>query len=447
MEKDKQKKIKATMPVISTSNINDITILGDNILVCNGIITAFYVLPLSNYSTTSVEGSLNAVEKIKNIIAGLVSSYNSSLQFTIERTEKIIQAQDIIANLYDTIHIYRPDYEMPIEFTKNIKDDVQSYCLLGIDIQQSSLTEAEDLQLFDVLKALWKGVVDKATGLGNLKTDPEQILKIEESIYRTLRGYCLRATKDLVFYNYISKVFPCYDISYDKLSYINENNFEDIMGSVTQTVSDNFGRFEMHNEGIVLFEQDDITTYGCMLDVISFPSEIDAAMFPMDYQNVVTTVRCLPKDKARTKLKQLRSSDRFDRDEAIKAGAEDEDIEQTQTNIDLATFALSCLKDRDTILCEFNVSILVFADTLDKLKQRIMATVNHCKDRNILVGKSLYQARDFLYTYIGKQPKKFRHFSPIEFPLCFQQNAGATVGDTEADATDWWSPSIGIDVQ
>ena len=301
--------------------------------------------------------------------------------------------------------------------------------------------------MFDVLKALWKGVVDKATGLGNLKTDPEQILKIEESIYRTLRGYCLRATKDLVFYNYISKVFPCYDISYDKLSYINENNFEDIMGSVTQTVSDNFGRFEMHNEGIVLFEQDDITTYGCMLDVISFPSEIDAAMFPMDYQNVVTTIRCLPKDKARTKLKQFRSSDRFDRDEAIKAGAEDEDIEQTQTNIDLATFALSCLQDRDTILCEFNVSILVFADTLDKLKQRIMATVNHCKDRNILVGKSLYQARDFLYTYIGKQPKKFRHFSPIEFPLSFQQNAGATVGDTEADATDWWSPSIGIDVQ
>ena len=136
MEKEKQKKIKATMPVISTSNINDITILGDNILVCNGIITAFYVLPLSNYSTTSVEGSLNAVEKIKNTIAGLVSSYNSSLQFTIERTEKIIQAQDIIANLYDTIHIYRPDYEMPIEFTKNIKDDIQSYCLLGIDIQE-----------------------------------------------------------------------------------------------------------------------------------------------------------------------------------------------------------------------------------------------------------------------------------------------------------------------
>ena len=57
-----------------------------------------------------------------------LTTANPSLTFTIERIDKTIKRKDVLANLVDTINIYRPDYEMPHEFTRNVKDDLQSYC-------------------------------------------------------------------------------------------------------------------------------------------------------------------------------------------------------------------------------------------------------------------------------------------------------------------------------
>ena len=442
---------KQTKPVISLQKYNNICIVGENVLYNNGTITAFYLLPLSNYTTNNVEGVMNTVQKIRDLIDGIVNSVNPKVLFTIERTDKVLRVQDVLSNMYDTIRIYRPDFDMPIEFTKNIEDDIQSYCILGVDIQQSTLTEVEDLTIIDTFKALFKGLINRATGLGNLRMDPEQILKIEESIYRAVKDRCMRCTKDLVFYNFVSKLFPCYEISYDKLSYINENSFEDIMGSVVQTVSDNFGWFEMHNEGMDIFGQDPVTTYGCMLNVREFPAEIDVSAFPMDYVNVVTTIQCLTKEEAKQKFRRIRASDRFERNEGLDAGAEIEDIQSTQDSIDLATHAIKSLEDESAIVCQFNTSILVFAETREELKQRIMSVVNSCKSRNILLQKSLTQALDFLNVYVSKMPKKFSHLAPLEFPLSFQQNACATVGDTADVSVDsegrlWWSPAIGDDL-
>ena len=139
---------------------------------------------------------------------------------------------------------------MPKEFTDNVRDDIQDYCLMGIDIQQTAMEDIDDYTITDTVKSLFKQGANAFCGLGNMAVDPEKILKLEENIYRTIRYKCIRASKDLVFYNYISKLFPSHEISYDKTSYINENHYEAIMGAVTQTISDNFGFFEMHNEGL-----------------------------------------------------------------------------------------------------------------------------------------------------------------------------------------------------
>lgn len=431
---------KDTAPNTNTLHKNNIKIIGENILFNNGIITAFYIIPLTNYSTASPAGIHNSVEDLTNMITNLTTN-NPTLTFTIERIEKVIKAKDVLNNLIGTINIYRPDYTMPPEFTRNIKDDVQNYCILGIDIQQSTVTDVEDLTIMDTVKAVTKSMANAFAGLGNMKADPEQLLKIEENIYRTINNKCVRATKELVFYNYVSKVFPCYEISYDKLSYVNENSFESIMGAVTQTVSDNFGWFEMHNEGIDIFGLDPVTTYGCMLDIKAFPPQISTTNFPMDYPNTVTTIQCIKKEDALLKLKRTRASDRYERDQAIEAGAEIEQVESTQTNIDIATYAIENI-EQGSILCQFNTSILVFGQTKDELKQRVMSIITGCKDRNILVSKSLTQALDFLNNYINKKPKKYEHMTDLMFPLSFQQNAGATVGDTE----QIWSPAIGEDL-
>ena len=432
----------------TNQNKNNINIIGDNVLYNNGVITAFYILPMSNYSTNSASGIHNAVEKLTNMITNLTTN-NPTVSFTIERIEKTLKRKDVLRNLLNTIRIYRPDYEMPPEFTTNVRDDIQTYCLLGIDIQQSTVTDVEDLTILDTAKALAKNVINRFSGLGNMNADPEQILKLEETIYRTIKDSCVRASKELVFYNYVSRLFPCYEISYDALSYINENTYESIMGAVTQTITDNFGWFEMHNEGMDLFGLEPQTTYGCMLNVHSFPPKINTTNFPMTYPNVTTTIKCLKKEDAILKLKRTRSSDRYERDHAIEAGAEEESIEETQTSIEIATRAIQELEAGD-VMCQYNTSILVYAETKDVLKERIMSIITSCKDRNILVAKSLTQALDFMNNYVNRKPEKLIHMGPLMFPLSFQQNNGATVGDSEnmftSDGKMIWSPSIGVDI-
>ena len=438
-KKDKKQKNKATTKV-STMNKNNIKIIGENVLYNNGIITAFYIVPLVNYSTASYGGVENSIQDLVNMIQNLCTS-NAETLFTIERIEKVIRREDVLKNLCETIKLYRPDYDMPVEFTDHVQDDSQEYCLIGIDIQQSNIDNIDDNSLLDTAKSLFKQAANAFAGLGNTTIDPEKILNLENNIYNTIKYKCLRATKDLVFYNFVSKVFPNYEISYDQTSYINENHYEDIIGAITQTVTDNFGSFEMHNEGVDIFDLEPQTTYGCMLDVKAFPIKINNVNFPMAFGNLVTTIKCLKKETATVKIKRIRSSDKFERDQAIEAGAELEQIEATQTNIDIATQALTDIEN-DAVLCEFSTSILVTAESLPELRSNIRDIMTECKDREILVSKSLTQALDFLNHYINKKPKKFEHMANIAFPLSFQQNAGATVGDTDGI----WSPAIGVDL-
>lgn len=436
-----------TKPQVSTIHQNNVRIIGDNVLYNNGIITAFYVVPLVNYSTSSDSGVEGSVQSLVDMVNNLWVN-NQKVAFTIEKIEKVVKAKDVKNNLLGTIHIYEPDLDMPIEFSSNVRDAGQSYCLLGIDIQQTTLTDVEEFTIWDTIKHLFGQTVNTFIGLGNVKCDPEQILKIEEATFRTIRGRVMRASKELVFYNYVSKVFPNFEISYDKLSYINENTFEDIMGSVTQTISDNFGWFEMHNEGVDIFGIEPQTTYGCMLDVQSFPPMIATCNFPFDYANCVTSIKCREKEEAILALKRVRSSRRFERDQAIEAGAENEQIGVVQDIINIATEAVDGLENRGAILCEFNTSILIYDTDKERLKQKVTSFITGCKDRKILVTKSLTQAKDFLDNYINKKPKKYIHMANIDFPLAFQQNAGATVGDDGTDVSHGnilWSPSIGTD--
>jgi type IV secretory pathway VirB4 component len=218
------------------------------------------------------------------------------------------------------------------------------------------------------------------------------------------------------------------------------------MGSVTQTVTDNFGWFEMHNEGVDIFNYNPQTTYGCMIDIKKFPEAIETVNFPMefagiDYINLVTTIQCLKKEDAQLKIKRVRASDNYELQQAIESGAELEQLEGISKNVAIATHALTEI-EKGEIICNFNASLLVTAETKDDLKARIAEVITSCKDRDILASKSLTQALDFLNNYINKKPQKFIHLTSIEFPLSFQQNYGSTVGDTD----EVWSPAIGEDV-
>lgn len=437
----KTKQEHKTMPKVISQSRNRIHIIGDNILYCNGKITAFYILPTMNYSTASIDGVLRSITENTNLLAG-IASQRPELEFTIERIEKTVKAKDVRNNLLETIQMYRPDYEMPPEFSTNISDEKQTYCLLCIDIQQQELSDVEDYTITDTVKQLFKSAVTSLAGTGNVTANDEKILDIEENIYLTIRHKCVRASKELVFYNYVSKLYPSYEISYDKQSFMNDDNFETIMGAVNQTVSDNFGWFELHNEGVELFGIPAQTTYGCMLDISAFPKMIYSYNFPMDYPGCITTIKCVKKDDAKLKIKRTRSADKYEFETAAGAGAETEALEETAESINIATQALQEIENGD-VICQFNCSILVTAESRDLLKQKIMRIVADCKDRDILVSKSLSQATDFLDNYVNLSPKKYAHMASLQFPLSFQLNQGSLVGDT---GTGVFSPSIGTDL-
>ena len=67
-----------------------IRIIGDNILYVNEITTAYYIMPLTNYSVSSDSGINYAIQGITNLISGLCSQ-RSELEFTIQRFSKTIK--------------------------------------------------------------------------------------------------------------------------------------------------------------------------------------------------------------------------------------------------------------------------------------------------------------------------------------------------------------------
>ena len=273
--------------------------------------------------------------------------------------------------------------------------------------------------------------------------DEEKILQYEKNIYNTLRVRCLRATKELVFYNYISKLYPNYSISYDEMSYINEENFSNILGSVTQVVEDNFGYFIMHNTGVDFFDLEPQDSYGCILSIKNFPATIHSESFSMDYPGMQVNIKTLDKDQAKLRLKRQRATEKWNLEEALKAGAEMEQLEETASAIDIATNAIAEIEANGTVMCEFNADILITSFDRDDLKRKIQLVHNDLKDRDILAAKSLTQGMDFLNHYVKLISKKYTHMSALQYPLSFQLNSGSLVGNSDSQ---FFVPTIGEDL-
>ena len=429
----------AKTKIISVED-SKIRIIGDNILYCNGVITAYYILPLTNYSVASEQGIIFSINNITNLLTNLCSQ-KQNVTFTIQRFSKTIQKKDVISNLYSSIKLYAPDYEMPMEFTDRLTDNVQDFCMLGVGINEKELSNVEDISLKDTAKGIISNIANSLFG-GVGPIDEERVLQSEKNIYSILSPRCVRASKELVFYNYISKLYPCYDISYDKLSFINENSFTDILGSVTQTLEDNFGYFIMHNEGVDFFDLEPQDTYGCILKIKTLPLKIDASNFPMDYPGMQLNIKSITKEKAALQLKRTRASDKYELEEALKAGAESEQLEKTAESIDIATHAIEEL-DEGIQMCEFTATILITGITKEDLRHNITTIISDLKDRDILPAKSLSQALDYINGYVKLYHTKYDHFSALAYPLSFQLQSGSLVGNSDSKM---FVPSIGEDI-
>lgn len=417
---------------------SDIKIIGDNILFVNKNLFAHYILPLKNYSVASESGIELNIDILKSIFPTLVSN-KPDLEFTIQRCTKVIKRRDILNNLIDTIKIYTPDYNMPEEFTKNIRDNETEYCLLIIKLEQTDIVDIEGDTIWETAKNVVGQLANKVMSLGTLNLNIEKVMEIEDNIYSMIKTRCQRASAELVFYNYASKLYPAYAISYDKLSYFKDTNYSDVLGSLTQTIEDKFGYFIMHNEGVDIFGLDPQDIYGCILNLYEMPQIIDKAYFPINVPNTQVSVKMLPKAKASIAIKRKRGSIEAEWDEANQAEAHNERLNALRTTYDISNKAIEAI-DNGELTCKFNVSILVLGDSLKDLRDRTNAVISSLKDRQILPSKSLKQCQDFVTTWVNLCPTRYPFMAPLEFPLSFQLNYGAIVGEFDAVVE---VPSIG----
>lgn len=426
--------------IIST-NQNRIKLLGDNILYNNGIISAFYILPVVNYSDASRAVKEGNIEDLTNLLSSLSNNRNG-ITFTIERIDKIIKAKDVRANLLETIKMYLPDTEMPPEFSNVIKDDIQTYCLLSIDIKQSEFSDIESYTMKEAIKEVFNQIIDNIASIGSINIDEKKIFDIEDNIYSVIRHKCLRASRELVFYTFCSKIYPCYELSYDRLGHINNDSYEAIMGNLANIYEDGFGYFKMYNIGVDLFGLPVQETYGCMLTIKQFPLVIDNANFPMNFPNCIISGNTLKKDVAKLKFKRERAQARFEERDSIGSNAEIEDSEESMKSIDLTTRGIREVNAGE-VMCEFEVSLLVTGVTLEELRKNVSSTLTILNDRNIIAVKSLEQTLCYWKNYISCRPLDHSQFASLKLALSTQMNRGATMGDANGTI---FSPAIGESV-
>ena len=75
-----------------------IRILGDNILYNDGVLNAYYILPLFNYSVASSSGIEYIINDVTSVLTSL-SSRKRDITYSIQTFEKIIRKKDVLSNL------------------------------------------------------------------------------------------------------------------------------------------------------------------------------------------------------------------------------------------------------------------------------------------------------------------------------------------------------------
>lgn len=426
---------------IIAKKYRNIKIIGENILCNENIVSAYYVLPTLNYSVSSSESVERAIDSLYSLITN-VSASRPKLKFTIERIDKVVKSEDVKRNLVETIKIYAPNYDMPREFSDFIRSEIQSYCLLCIQIENDDLGDIEEYTIKETITEIGKKLIDKMAGTFSSYSDESKLIEVEKNIFSHLSSKCVRASRELVFYNYISKLYPSYEISYDRLSFIKEDNFNNILGAISQRVSDNFGYFVMHNDSIDFFDLPQQDTFGCILDVKNVPVAVLKSNFPMNFEGTKIQVSLLKKEDARLKLKRLKGDELYELKEGQFAGIDTEDEEANLDSVELITQALRDIKNGD-VMCRFNLQILVTGSDLRDVKQQVKDIISVCKEREILVTKSLDQAKDFFYNFVLNKPQDYHFFSSLYLPLASQLNAGSIVGDV---GSKFASYAIGEDI-
>lgn len=426
---------------IYATSQNKIGILGNNILINNKTITAFYIVDSLNYETLSYAGISKHIDRLESLATSL-GTQRPEIKFTMFNVEKVLTPEDVKKNMIDTVKLWDPDYEkVPGIFSKYITKSIQNFTILAVNLEVASIEDADSMGIKDVFKSYINMASQSLFSLSNVNVDSRKIMESEKSLYNIIRNYGVRASRELTFYTYVSSLFPSYEISYDSNSYV-ERNFTPILGAVKQEIKSHFGGyFEMSNAGVEIFGLPAQVTYGSVLNILKLPDRIDSDNFNLQIDNLRLSIKTIPREKAKLMIKRRRADIEFEEENAEDAGARPQDIAHLEDYKDMANEAIETISS-GKMVCGVNASILVLAKSVDELKAKRQSIITQLADIDIIASPSLSQEVSFINNFVKLQPfnSDYNHLCDIRYPLSFQIDNGVTVGDSDSG---FQSPSIG----
>lgn len=420
---------------------NKVGIIGQNVLVNNNIVTAFYIVDSLNYSTMATMGIRRHIDRLESL-ATTLGTQMPGLKFSIFNVNKVLTPEDIKKNMIDTVRLWDPSYDrIPEIFDKYVTKSNRIFTILAVQIETSNMGDIESVTLKSILKEYINRTSQYLFSYSNVNVDAKRILDAEKFLYNIIRSYGVRASRELTFYTYVSSLFPSYEISYDKNSYV-EKNLSSILGAVKQEVKAHFGGyFEMSNVGVELFNLPAQTTYGSVINILELPDKIDSDNFNLQIEGLRVNIETIPRDKAKLTMKRSRADIEFEEESASNANLRRRDMEYLEEHKEMANTALDNI-DQGKMICKMNASILVLARSVEELKAKRQAIISKLADIKIIASPSLSQETAFINNFVKLAPfsNEYNHICDIRYPLSFQLDSGVQVGDSDSG---FESPSIG----
>lgn len=408
-----------------------------NCLLRNNTLTLFYIVEKYNYGVYS-EDSINAyIQRMYNVIGSLDAVIKQPI-FTIYNFDDIISPTNYIESFIETIRLWNPNFTPSNDFVNNIPYLSQKYCVLAINIDSAGALDLGDMSAKEIVSQLIKQASDYLASFRQMEVDTERVDKISQDIQNMAHGVFQPMPEQILLQFILKKMFPSYQIL---LKDEEEDYAKEVLTYLQQEITPYFNYFVMSNSGVEYFRQQSRETYGCVLNVVELPDEIDTARFDLSEANLVVNAKILGKEEARLRLKRSRADLKFEQESAAQAGGSDSvvELEDVRENIETGLASVSV----GNKLVEVDMKMLILADSLEELNERRSSLIQACRDIGIILTFSPNQATSYLNSFVWNRGTGYDFLLELKYILSFQANRGALLGD---EGEKYTSPIFGTTV-
>lgn len=397
-----------------------------NAIVHNNNTTLFFVVNLYNFNLHTLESSSKQIDMLYNLIENIENIFGT-LEFSIFRFKDILSPKEYIESFIKTIRLWDDKFTPSRDFINNIQYTTQSYCMLAVSIDEKKSIDFAEKGFKEILKDGLNSVTDLVAGFKQQQIDKAKIDSLSTRIANVGQGIMKPCPEDVLLSYYVKRVFPSYDLIIPKEEY---DSSKSVLSYLQQDLTPYFNYFEMSNAGVELFGAEAQTTYGSVVDIVEFPSEIISEAFSLNHDWLVVNCKTLTKQKAKLKFARRKRDIEYEEESAAVAGSNDLNME-IQDYKDIADAGLAAVSLGKKI-CECDIHILVLANSVEELNKRRYRLITMLKNQSIVATFAPNQAKEYVDSFVKLRPSSYPYLMDLRYPLSFRLSDGAAAGDFDS---------------